>query len=208
MYQPKHFSHSDTALAHELMRAHPFATLLTAHNNAPEVTHCPLVLSEDGSGIYGHVARANPHHSMWQIDQTALAIFHGPQGYVSPNWYAPENAVLAVPTWNYVVVHAHGTLKLIDEPAAKDALLKRLIAHTEPAYAEQWHALPEDHKQRMLQAIVGFRIDITQLDAKYKLSQNRPAADKPRVIEQVREQQQLADRTRLSLADWMQRLVV
>lgn len=206
MYQPKHFSHNDTALAHEVIRAHPFATLLTVHNNVAEVTHCPLVLAGDGSCIYGHVARANPHQSLWKIDQPALAIFNGPQGYVSPNWYAPENAVLAVPTWNYVVVHAHGALTLIDEPAAKDAILKRLIAQTEPAYADQWHALPVEHKQRLLQAIVGFRIDITQLDAKYKLSQNRPAADKPRVIERLREQQRQASSTQLSLADWMQRL--
>lgn len=204
MYQPTHFSNPDAALAYEVIAAQPFATLLSAHDNAPQVTHCPLVVAENGGAIYGHVARANPHHTLWSAKQPVLAIFNGPQGYVSPNWYAPENAARAVPTWNYIVVHAHGSLRLIDDPDGKDALLKRLIAHTEPAYAEQWHALPEDFKQRMLQAIVGFRIHITRLDAKYKLSQNRPAADKPRVIERVRERE--AGSTQLTLADWMQRL--
>ena len=210
MYQPAHFSHRDTALAHAVMHEHPFATLVSSHDNAPFITHCPLVFTSDASTtLYGHMARANPHHGLWKAQQPVLAMFHGPSSYVSPNWYAPENAVRAVPTWNYVVVHAHGTLSLVDDEEGKDALLKRLISRMEPGYAAQWRALPRDFQSSLLRAIVGFTIEVTKTDAKFKLCQNRPAADKPLVAAQLAAGGMAGTGSQATgVLDWMQRLGV
>jgi transcriptional regulator len=203
MYLPTHFTHNDEALAQRLIHDHPFAVLVSVANAEPFMTHCPLVAThnEDGLTLHGHIARANPHHELWRADPESqvTAVFSGPQGYVSPNWYSAENVGKAVPTWNYAVVHARGTITVIDEEHAKDVTLKRLIARMEPAYAAQWRALPEDFKSRMLANIVAFEIRVSKLSCKLKLSQNRPAADKPLVIEKLEAQGEAEKR----LAQWM-----
>jgi transcriptional regulator len=213
MYQPAHFSSPDATLAHAVMHEQPFATLVSVHDNAPFITHCPLVTSVDSRVLHGHMARANPHHNLWQPEQSVLAIFHGPDAYVSPNWYAPEHAVKAVPTWNYVVVHARGTLTIVDDEDGKDALLKRLIERMEPAYADQWRALPREYQSAMLRGIVGFEIAVTQIDAKFKLSQNGPAANRPLVAARLQAggmAHSAADAASqaVGVADWMKRLGV
>ena len=116
----------------------------------------------------------------WSDRAEVLAIFHGPHGYVSPSWYQPDPVV---PTWNYAVVHLHGTARLVHEPAELKALVARLVQRHEAGRTPAWNmALPADDEAKMLAAIVGFEITITRIEAKFKLSQNRSAADREGVV--------------------------
>jgi transcriptional regulator len=201
MYTPKFNLVTDRALLLEVMQTHSFAVLFgSGADGASTATHLPLVVKDEGPHglLEGHFAKANPH---WQslADQQTLVVFSGPHAYISPTHYAEE---LSVPTWNYIAVHAYGTLELIEEDDAKDALLKSLIAQHEPAYAERWHALPQGFKRSMLAGIVGFRMPITRIEGKLKLSQNRPAGDR----DNIRTAQQSGSPDEQSLAAWMQRL--
>jgi transcriptional regulator len=164
-------------------------------------THLPLVVKDEGPHglIEGHFAKANPH---WQslASRETLVVFPGPHSYVSPSHYAEQ---LSVPTWNYIAIHARGTLQLIEDDAAKEALLAGLIKATDPAYAEQWRNLAEGYRRTMLAGIVGFRIPISHIEGKFKLSQNRPEADRRAV--QAAHASGTGDQQ--SLAAWMQRLM-
>jgi transcriptional regulator len=184
MYLPKFNQVADRSILIEAMQANSFAILFGSQSNAdgaasPLATHLPLVVKDEGAHglIEGHFARANPHwHSL--AGHETLVVFSGPHSYVSPTLYAEE---LSVPTWNYIAIHAYGTLELIEDEAAKDALLKDLIQLHEPAYAEQWGGLPEGFRRTMLAGIVGFRIPITRIEGKFKISQNRPEIDRRNV---------------------------
>ena len=148
--------------------------------------------------IEGHFARANPH---WQslAGRETLVVFSGPHSYVSPTLYAEP---LSVPTWNYIAVHAYGTLELIEDDAGKDALLKGLIELHEPAYAEHWRDLPDGFRRTMLAGIIGFRIPIARIEGKFKLSQNRPEVDR----RNVHAAHAAGTPDQQSLAAWMERL--
>jgi len=181
MYNPKHFNLSDLDLARQLIDERPLAALIGPDAQGHSfVSHLPLGWGADESGwwLEGHMARANPHGAWLAQQCEALAVFSGPDGYVSPSHYDTH---LAVPTWNYLAVHVYGQVELIDAPLAKDHLLKRLIARHEPGYAAQWIELPEDYKEKLLGAIVGFRIRVTRWEAKAKLSQNRAASERERL---------------------------
>ena len=174
MYQPPQFRSQDPAHARALMRAHPLASLVSTDDTGfPVVTHLPLHLEEqDGElALLGHCARANPHWRYLAARPQALATFLGPQAYLSPGAY-PDLA--RVPSWNYLAVHCRVEATLIDDPEGKDALLKALIGQHEPPYAEQWRALPEDYTGKMLKAIVGFELRVTELQCTLKLNQHRP----------------------------------
>jgi transcriptional regulator len=182
LYVPTHFDTRDRAAVARLLHDHPFATLVTPAKDEPFVSHVPLLHIADREPhgtLIGHFARANPHASN-ATGAESIAIFHGPHAYVSPSWYA-EPAV-AVPTWNYAVVHAHGTLELADEPAETRAILDALIQRFESNRAAPWQpGLDRDRMAAMVNAIVGFRIRVRRLDAKFKLSQNRSPDDRARV---------------------------
>ena len=183
MYTPKHFDSADLALAHQLMGEHPLALIVGPDADGQSFgTPVPLgVVQEEEQGAWlleGHMARANPHWAWLQAQTSVLAVFSGPSAYISPAHYDTR---LAVPTWNYMAVHVYGSLSLIDDHAGKDALLKRLIAQHEPSYAAQWRGLPSDYQDKMLEAIVGFRLKVTRWEGKFKLSQNRPAAERARI---------------------------
>ena len=205
MYTPKFNALTDRATLLAAMRENSFAILfgpLDAADPAsqPSATHLPLVVKDSGEHglIEGHFAKANPH---WQAlaGRETLIVFSGPHGYVSPSLYAES---LSVPTWNYVAIHAHGRLELIEDADAKDALLKDLIAQHEPPYADHWRSLPEGFKRTMLAGIVGFRIPIARIEGKFKLSQNRPEADR----NAVRGAHASGTPDQQSLAAWMARL--
>ncbi|MDE2611868.1 MAG: FMN-binding negative transcriptional regulator [Burkholderiales bacterium] len=180
MYLPKHFEQNDAAALAALMRAHPLATLVTVTNGALSADHLPLQYDASTRTLRGHVARANP---LWRdaAGTAVLALFHGPQGYVSPNWY-PSKAEhhKAVPTWNYAVVHAHGRLRAVDDAAWVHALVSELTARHEAGRTPPWQVAdaPADYLQQMLGAIVGIEITIERLVGKWKLSQNRSEADR------------------------------
>lgn len=202
MYNPKHFATQDLALAVQLMTENPLALLVGPDaDGASFGSHVPLTACQDEQGLYleGHMARANPHWAWLSAQRQVLAVFSGPSAYVSPSHYDSE---LAVPTWNYLAVHVYGELSLIDAPQDKDALLKRLIARHEPGYAAQWRGLPEDFQQKMLGAIVGFRLRASRWEGKFKLSQNRAAGERAR----IREAFAAGSGEAQQLARWMQTL--
>lgn len=202
MYNPSRFAITDLSLARQLIAEHPLALLIGPDADQQSfVTHVPLSVVEDEQGwlLEGHMARANPHWNWLSQQDTALAVFSGPSAYVSPKHYQD---LQQVPTWNYLAVHVYGSLSLVDEPKAKDALLKRLIARHEPAYAAQWRALPEDYQQKMLQAIVGFRLRVTRWEGKFKLGQNRSAVERS----SIKQSFDVGTAQEQAVAVWMQQL--
>ena len=186
MYVPKHFQVSDTAWCHALMRAQSFAVMVTADDaGAPFATHLPILL-DDTRGelgtLRGHVARANPHWRYLAAGRPTLVVFSGAHAYVSPSWYATHPAV---PTWNYVAVHAGGTGRLVEDPEAVRALLADLVHAYETPGPEAWsfEGLAADYVAGMQRGIVAFEIPIARLEGKAKLSQNRDAVDQGRTRE-------------------------
>jgi transcriptional regulator len=181
MYQPPQFTSADPAIAARLMRENPFASLISTDDaGVPFVTHLPLHLEEGnippGSErpdlvLLGHCAKPNPHWRYLQERPTALVTFLGPHAYQSPRIY-PDLA--RVPSWNYLAVHCTVSATLIDDPLAKDALLKKLIGDHEPPFAQQWRSLGEDYARKMLAGIVAFELRIVALECKLKLNQHRP----------------------------------
>jgi transcriptional regulator len=184
MYIPEHFRVEDHATAIAFMCANPFAILVSSTSDGPFATHVPVVIRETGGKmiIRGHVAKANPHWHYLQEQSRCLMIFHGPHAYVSPtNYAAREN----VPTWNYGAVHAYGNARTFSETADLLNMLHDLIPTFEAAYAEQWASLSEPYRTRMLSHIVGFEIEVTKLEAKFKLSQNRTHDEQQKVIDSL-----------------------
>lgn len=174
MYLPPQFKAKDEAHAIALMREDPFASLISCDDEGlPYVTHLPLHLEERSEGLVllGHCARPNPHWRYLQQRPRATVTFLGPHAYQSPKIY-PD--LQRVPSWNYVAVHCTVQATLVDEPAAKDRLLKKLIGDHEPPYAGQWRGLPEDFAHKLLGGIVAFELAVTQLQCKLKLNQHRP----------------------------------
>ena len=174
MYQPAQFAAKDPSHAITLMRDYPFASLISNDDEGfPSVTHLPLHVEQRGEQtvLLGHVAKPNPHWKYLAVRPEALVTFMGPYGYLSPQIY-PD--VARVPSWNYLTVHARVTATLIEEPLAKDRLLKKLIGDHEPAYAQQWMGLGTEYQHKMLSGIVGFELAVTQLDCKLKINQHRP----------------------------------
>lgn len=183
MYLPKHFEETRTGVMHDLVEAHPLCTLVTLTDGLPEANHIPMLLTRRNEGLgflTGHVARNNP---LWQehpADAEVLAIFHGPQSYISPSWYASKQEHgKAVPTWNYVAVHARGRIRFMDDADWLRTQLESLTARHENHRPEPWSLsdAPADFIQGMIRMVVGFEIEITALSGKWKVSQNRPARD-------------------------------
>jgi transcriptional regulator len=206
MYSLKFNQVYDRGILLEAMQAYSFATLFgpafDEQSGASAVaTHLPLVVKDEGKHglIQGHFAKANPH---WQAlaGRETLVVFAGPHSYVSPTLYVEE---LSVPTWNYIAVHAYGTLSLVDDDPGKEALLIDLIASHEPAYLEHWRGLPEGFRRTMLAGIMGFRIPIARIEGKFKLSQNRSAEERGN----VHAAQSAGSPDERALARWMERLL-
>lgn len=178
MYVPEPFRQDDPETLHPFLRAYPFATLVTDAGGIPQATHLPLIL--EGGVLRGHMARGNGHWKSIVAGQPALAIFMGPHAYVSPQWY-PGKTVdgKAVPTWNYAVVHAAGAIRVIEDADWLRAHVAALTDQQEARFAEPWKVTdaPEDYVRKMLTAIVGIELTVTSLTGKWKLSQNRTAAD-------------------------------
>lgn len=192
MYLPSHFAEPDHAALHALMHAHPLATWVVADADGVQVNHVPFLLDIDAAGratLRGHVARANP---VWRaLDGAApsLLVFHGAQGYVSPGWYPSKRSdPRVVPTWNYAVVHAHGAARAVDDARWLRALLQRLTERHEATLPRPWSLAdaPGDYIDRMLAAVVGVEVAVERLEGKFKLSQNRTAADRDGVVAGLR----------------------
>jgi len=205
MYLPKHFAQTDIATLYALMDAHPLATLVTHGPEGIDANHIPLHL-DAGAGpngtLRGHVARANPLARAAAVDGEILAIFQGPQSYISPSGYATKaEHGKVVPTWNYTAVHAWGRLRLIDDPHWLLAQVRTLTATHEAALPHPWQVddAPADYVEKMLGAIVGIEIVIDRLVGKWKVSKNQPPANQASLVaalagqpmaELIRQQQQ------------------
>jgi transcriptional regulator len=187
MYLPKHFEQADRDALIALMRERPLATLVIATPDGPTADLVPLeYVAEEGEHgtLRGHVARANP---LWQhAGAQALVVFTGPDAYISPGWYASKREHgKVVPTWNYAMVQARGALRVHDDAPWLRALVGQLTERHEAAQAKPWSVddAPEDYVQQMLRAIVGIEIELTSLVGKWKVSQNRSAADRAGVAQ-------------------------
>ena len=158
---------------------HAFGTLLTVVDGRPTLSHLPFLPDRDAGVLHCHVARANPQWQQIARSPQVLAIFAGPHGYVSPTWYAERGGV---PTWNYAVVHAHGEAVTVDDAERTRKHVEALAAKYERGRAAPW--VP-DYDARRLAGIVGIDIRVAQLEGKFKLSQNRSAADRAGVVAQL-----------------------
>jgi transcriptional regulator len=179
MYLPPYFNKSqDSELAARVVREQPFASLISSDDEGlPYVTHLPLHLEDADSSaewtLLGHVAKPNPHWRYLQQRPQALVTFLGAHAYMSPKVY-PDLA--RVPTWNYLAVHCVVNARLIEEPQAKDAVLKKLIGDHEPPYAQQWIDLGAEYQSKMLAGIVAFELKVQKLECKIKINQHRAEA--------------------------------
>jgi transcriptional regulator len=193
MYIPNAYRETDTATLVAFMRVHSFITLVSTLEGAPLASHIPVALSvrEDVVTITGHLARANPQWAAFGAAES-LAIFTGPHAYVSPALYEKRESV---PTWNYIAVHAYGTPRPIHADADAPGLeagMRELIGAYEAAYQTHWESLPVKFREGMLRGVVGFEMVVTRLEGKYKLSQNRSAADRHSVAAHLLEQEDQA----------------
>ncbi|MGE5652467.1 MAG: FMN-binding negative transcriptional regulator [Bacillota bacterium] len=184
MYLPKHFEETDTEQLYRLMRAHPLGTLVTLDAGGLNANHIPFEI-DPGAGRFGtlraHVARNNPVWRDASADLESLAVFQGPQAYISPSLYATkQEGGKVVPTYNFMVVHAYGRLRAVDDPAWLRAHLARMSDSFEAPRPEPWKLsdAPDDFIEKLLAAVVGIEIPIDRLIGKWKLSQNQPLANR------------------------------
>lgn len=181
MYVPKENRMTDRAEIVAFMQRFSFATVITSEDNFPAATHLPFLVRSENEKIIltAHFAKANPQ---WETieNNLVLVIFSEPHAYISPKLY---DKALNVPTWNYLAVHAYGHGKLITEAAAVREVLNATVQNFEMGYNQQWDGLPEDYKQKLSEGIVAFEIEVTDLQAKKKISQNKTETEKDRIIE-------------------------
>ena len=190
MYTPPAFREDDLKQLHTLMNDYSFATLVTQQDGVPLASHLPFMLNTE-LGQYGtllsHMARANTQWQAFDGSQEVLVIFQGPHTYVSPSWYI-DNKAVNVPTWNYAVVHAYGKPRLITEQDDLYTLLQNLVQKHEAMFEQHWEFQPsEDFMRSKMKGFVGFEMEITRLEGKGKLSQNRSMTDQKRVISALEE---------------------
>ena len=185
MYIPHAFAEQDQAEIASMIDASAVAHLVTAGPDGLVASVVPLLVDLDAKTAVGHLARANPHGRSFDPDAQALAIFSGPDAYVSPSWYPTKaESGKVVPTWNYEVVHVYGALTVHDDPAWVADLVRRLTDRHESERTSPWSVddAPEDYLATMYRAIVGIELKISRVEAKRKLSQNRPEPDRLGVI--------------------------
>lgn len=188
MYIPSSFDETDQQRQHSFIEAHSFGLLVTQADDESIASHLPFLLDRD-SGAHGrlvsHMARAN---TQWNDadDTDVLVVFHGPHTYISPSWYSAANVV---PTWNYVAVHAYGRMRLIQDDDRLLDLLRQTVHTYESNRSAPWSMdEPEpEFVNGLLKAIVGFEIDITRIEGKWKLSQNHDRERRKRVIRELAE---------------------
>ena len=188
MYIPRHFEEKRIPVLHGLIRERSFAMLVTLCEDGLVASHIPMILDtepEPLGTLRGHVSRANPQWRTLVPGVRALAIFSGPQHYVSPSWYPEKRETgKVVPTWNYAVVHAYGHARIIEDADWLRAHVTRLTAVHEADFPEPWKVTdaPDEYIASMVKGIVGIEVPIESLEGKWKVNQNRPAADRAGVV--------------------------
>jgi len=186
LFVPTSFAEHDLPTLHAFMDAHSFVTLISPDPCDPWITQLPLLLERSRGrlgALEGHMARANGHWQRIQGSEDVLVLFQGPHCYVSPSLYSVHPSV---PTWNYASVHAHGRARLVEDGERAKALMGKLVERSERARAAPWTMdLPADYLEGMMRGIVGIEIEITRLQGKFKLSQNRAQEDRARVMQSL-----------------------
>jgi transcriptional regulator len=176
MYTPSHYRIDDSEVIRAFIKRHSFATLIS-YADSFQVTHLPFVVEEtEQLMLSGHMARANPHWSCFADNPEVLVIFQGPHAYVSPSLYEEK---VSVPTWDYAVVHAYGRARMVEDV---ELVLEKLIRSVDAEYLNTWRALPEEYKANMKKGIVGFEVVVHKAEAKFKMHQKSPRADRLRII--------------------------
>ena len=189
MYIPAHFNEDRVEVLHDLIRSSGLVTLVSMTADGMMASHAPLILDPDAGRfgtLYGHLAKANPHARAALDSVQTLAIFQGPDGYITPSYYAAKKEHgKVVPTWNYTAIHAYGTLEVFDDPVRLLDVVTRLTGRHEAPRATPWVVsdAPADFVQGMLRGIVGIALPIDRLEGKIKMSQNRPASDIAGVVD-------------------------
>ena len=188
MYIPPLFKEDRIDVLHAAIRAAGLATLVTLREDGLIASHVPMLLDAEPAPygtLLGHVARPNAQARGAVPGVQALAIFHGPDAYITPSWYATKRETgKVVPTWNYVAIHAYGPVEFFDDRERLRAVVTRLTERFETPRAEPWAVsdAPADFIDGMLKGIVGFALPIARLEGKWKMSQNRPPADRAGVV--------------------------
>lgn len=198
MYNPISFRVDDQTAAVEFIRQHSFAIVTSTINDEPVATHCPLhfMRTENPAELFGHFARVNPHCAALDGETKILCIFAGPHTYISPTWY---KSTPAVPTWNYATVHVSGTAEIINDTALfKQQLLALTQLHDANAPIDS--LMPDKYMRGMMRGITGFRLTVSSIQMKLKLSQNKSEEDQLAVIKQL---QKSTDADALAIADAM-----
>ncbi len=181
MYIPKHFEEKDHAKLVEFMKEYNFAAIVNSTKKRYWATHIPFLVEEANGEVIlkAHMAKANPQWVNFRDDEEVLVIFQEPHSYISPKLY--ENKV-SVPTWNYIAVHAYGIPQILPTLEDRISLLEDSFKVFESSFKDQWNTLPNDYKNELLDGIVAFKIRLTNIEGKFKLSQNRTIGDRERII--------------------------
>ena len=192
MYVPHSFQFRDNKEMISFMRQYSFATIITAKDNIPTATHLPFLVDEQADKLVlsAHFALANEQVKYIE-ENTSLVIFSEPHAYISPAHYDKRESV---PTWDYISVHAYGKARILNDEAAKTRILEKLIISYEPAYLEQWHSLSDKFKTGMVRGIVAFELEVTDLQGQKKLSQNKTAVERERIIQHLENSSHTAER--------------
>ena len=178
MYTPSHYRVDDPQAVRSFIERHNFGALVS-FTDSFHVTHLPFVLEEgEPLTLSSHMARANPHWRSLASNPEALVIFQGPHAYISPALYEDR---VSVPTWNYAVVHAYGSVRLNEDV---EAVLEKMIRAFDAEYLAQWSGLPEEYRSNLKRGIVGFEVEVERVEAKFKMHQGKSRADRRRIIEE------------------------
>ena len=183
MYTPKHFEEKDKSRLVKFMKDYNFAELVTSVKGTLWATHLPFVVVPEGNEIilHAHMAKANPQWKSFE-DLEALVIFSEPHSYISQELYDTK---ISVPTWNYADVHAYGVPEIRNSLEERIATLELSFEHFDLSFKDQWKSLPKDYKNKLLRGIVAFRIKVTRLEGKFKLSQNRSEKEREKIINKL-----------------------
>lgn len=194
MYSPKEFIIEDKSTIERFVLENSFATLISREADLVQVSHAPALFEKGTTGpdkLVLHLARANPHAKSMHESMEVLTVFQGPHAYISPSWYSVHPSV---PTWNYTAVHIYGTPRIVADETEMEQLMTKLVEFYEAGRENRWDGvMPEEYRGKMFKAIVGIEISITRIEAKFKLSQNRPQ-DQMFVIEALEKSNFASDR--------------
>jgi transcriptional regulator len=199
MYIPKEFKIENRELTLEFIRKNNFGLLLCNSADFPAATHLPFFLKEENDQLtlITHLAKANPQWQALEKNNNCLIIFNGPHGYVSPSLYSSARNV---PTWNYMAAHIKAKAQIVHDPAEKKHIMQHTIQSVEPAFLNQYNALAPEYLDAMYDAITGLKFEITEIETKFKLSQNKPEEDKRKVADFFEQNENKI------LAGWMRKI--